>query len=194
MQEILQNFEQAVQGYPPAILVAPGLVLVVAGICLWLGGLKLAKPIVLILAASVGILWLASTIANCGFCASLKSLTLQISALVQQIAQIIIDDHTTVALIAGGCGVAVIVLMIFWRRLAWAVIWTLIGTVMIFMGMILLLLNKGSAPISYIHTKYVFFAACAGVMLIFGSGVQLLLCVGRKNKADNRKDDKGEKE
>jgi predicted phage tail protein len=50
-----------------------------------------------------------------------------------------------------------------------------LGTVLIFAGMILLLLYKGNMPVTTISQKYPYYAAVSGVMAAFGTFVQLLL-------------------
>ena len=63
----------------------------------------------------------------------------------------------------------------FWR-LTSALCCAAFGTLIIFAGMIVLLLNKGTAPVSYISTRPSFFAAALVAMLAFGTIVQLLFC------------------
>ena len=193
MQEVIQTFEQTAQGLAPVTLVIPGLVLLLSGICLWLGGLKLAKLIFLILGAAAGGLWLISMAIDCGFCEDIKKMVSEISVLVSSITRIVIDEHATGVLIAAACGVGAIVLVFFLPRLTAAVIFGVIGTVVIFAAMILLLLNKGSQPMSHVYMNGGFYATAAVAMTVFGGGVQLLLCPRKKKKVDNEKDDKGDK-
>jgi hypothetical protein len=69
-----------------------------------------------------------------------------------------------------------------------------IGTLLIFAGMILLLLRKGAAPVSYIESRGLFFAAVFIAMTVFGTLEQLLFCKptpGRyaaKKRATDKKD------
>jgi len=70
-----------------------------------------------------------------------------------------------------------------------------LGTLLIFCGMILLLLYKGSVPISSISQRQPFYMGVFLAMIAVGSCVQLLLCrcVGEKPKPKRQKN-KGEKE
>jgi hypothetical protein len=62
------------------------------------------------------------------------------------------------------------------RQLASALCCSTLGTVLIFAGMILLLLNKGSMPVSIISRKSSFYVAVFAAMMVFGTAEQLLLC------------------
>ncbi len=59
-----------------------------------------------------------------------------------------------------------------------------LGTLLTFAGMILLLLYKGSVPISIICKKPLYYSVVFGVMVVFGAVVQLVLCpkLGRKTR------------
>ena len=61
-------------------------------------------------------------------------------------------------------------------RLAMALCCSLLGTVLIFAGMILLLLNKGAVPVSIICSKSSYYATAFIAMTAFGTIEQLLLC------------------
>jgi hypothetical protein len=61
-------------------------------------------------------------------------------------------------------------------QLASALCCSALGTVLIFAGMILLLLNKGSMPVSIISSRISFYVAVFAAMIIFGTTEQLLLC------------------
>lgn len=61
------------------------------------------------------------------------------------------------------------------QRLTSALSCAALGTLLIFAGMILLLFYKGSVPIGIIYNKPLFYAAVFGVMVAFGTIVQLLL-------------------
>ncbi len=71
------------------------------------------------------------------------------------------------------------------RRLASALFFSVLGTILIFAGMILLLLFKGSTPISRIADKGLFYTAVFIAMTVFGTFEQLLLC--RKTKGQSTK-------
>ena len=61
-------------------------------------------------------------------------------------------------------------------RLASALCCSALGTVLIFTGMILLLLNKGSMPVSIISSRSSFYTGVFAAMMIFGTTEQLLFC------------------
>jgi hypothetical protein len=60
--------------------------------------------------------------------------------------------------------------------------------------MVLLLLYKGSAPISKIHGRPLFYAGVFGAMTAFGTIEQMLLCPWLDKKAKKRKEAKKEKD
>jgi hypothetical protein len=62
------------------------------------------------------------------------------------------------------------------QQLASALCCSILGTVLIFAGMILLLLNKGSMPVSIISNRLSFYVAVFAAMMVFGTTEQLLLC------------------
>ncbi len=62
------------------------------------------------------------------------------------------------------------------RQLTSALCCSALGTVLIFAGMILLLLNKGSMPVSIISSRSSFYIAVFSAMMVFGTIEQLLLC------------------
>lgn len=80
----------------------------------------------------------------------------------------------------------------FWfRNLTAALCCAILGTGLIFTGMILLLLYKGSAPITGIAAKGSFYAAVSAAMIAFGTLEQLILCrraekVSRKGNHENK--------
>jgi hypothetical protein len=61
-------------------------------------------------------------------------------------------------------------------QLASALCCSALGTVLIFAGMILLLLNKGSMPVNIISSRPSFYVAIFAAMMAFGTTEQLLLC------------------
>ena len=63
----------------------------------------------------------------------------------------------------------------FWR-LTSALCCAAFGTLIIFAGMIVLLLNKGAEPVSYINSRSSFFAVVLIAMVAFGTIEQLLFC------------------
>jgi len=61
-------------------------------------------------------------------------------------------------------------------HLASALCYSVLGTVLVFTGMILLLLHKGAVPVSRICSKPSFYATIFIIMAVFGTLEQLLLC------------------
>jgi hypothetical protein len=92
-------------------------------------------------------------------------------------------------------GLAVVLLIagLFLRRLTSALCCAVLGTILVFAGMIWLLLYKGSLPISKVCDKPLYYAAVFGAMVVFGTIVQLLLCPrleGRRKKRKGAEDAK----
>ena len=76
----------------------------------------------------------------------------------------------------------------FWLwRLASALCCASLGALLIFVGMILLLLCKGSAPITKIADRTSFYAAIFIAMIAFGTLEQLLLCRREERKVRGEK-------
>ena len=75
----------------------------------------------------------------------------------------------------------------FLWRLASALCCSALGTTLIFAGMILLLLYKGSVPISSIYNKPPFYGAVFATMTVFGTMEQLLLCQRAKRESISKK-------
>ena len=76
----------------------------------------------------------------------------------------------------------------FWLwRLASALCCAVLGALLIFVGMILLLLYKGSAPITKIAASTSFYAAIFIAMTAFGTLEQLLLCRREERKSKRKK-------
>jgi len=67
-------------------------------------------------------------------------------------------------------------------RLAPAFCCAALGTILLFAGMILLLLYKGSTPITRIHKGSSFYLVVFTAMIVFGTFEQLLLCKSQKRK------------
>jgi hypothetical protein len=71
-------------------------------------------------------------------------------------------------------------------HLASALCCSALGTILIFTGMILLLLNKGSMPISIISSRSSFYITVFAAMTVFGTTEQLLLCKQLKTSAASK--------
>jgi hypothetical protein len=72
-------------------------------------------------------------------------------------------------------------------RLAMALCCSVLGTILIFAGMILLLLHKGAVPVSIICSKSSYYATAFIAMIAFGTIEQLLLCKHPQTHSGRRK-------
>ena len=72
-------------------------------------------------------------------------------------------------------------------RLASALCCSVLGTVLIFAGMILLLLHKGAVPVSSICGKPSFYAVVFIAMTAFGTSEQLLLCKRQESRSAGKR-------
>jgi hypothetical protein len=75
-----------------------------------------------------------------------------------------------------GIVVAVLITGFFFGDLIGAAAAATMGTVFVFAGIILLLLYKGSGPVSQISSRQTFYATVFAAMIAFGTIVQLLFC------------------
>ncbi len=83
-------------------------------------------------------------------------------------------------------GVVALVLLtlgLFLERLAGALVCSVLGTVLIAAGLILLLIYKGSAPISLVHRQGVLYTLVLLGMAVFGTLEQLVLCPAPKRRS-----------
>jgi len=71
--------------------------------------------------------------------------------------------------------------------LAMALCCSVLGTVLIFAGMILLLLHKGAVPVSIICSKSSYYATAFIAMTAFGTIEQLLLCKHPKTHSGRKR-------
>lgn len=168
MIENLKNLEKTATGLEQILLVGPGLACVLLGLFLWLGGSAFKRT----LAAIAGLLAGAA----CGFVIiSRNTISLTIAAAAGCLIATIIERAYTALAPTG----------FFFSRLIPALCSTVLGTLLVFAGMILLLLYKGSAPITHINDRQSFYAAVCIAMIAFGTITQLLLCrpVGQKATA-----------
>jgi len=101
------------------------------------------------------------------------------------------------AIIAAPAVIFLICGVILWRFTS-ALFFSVLGTMILFFGMILLLLYKGSEPVSQIRGKPLIYGAVFLAMAGFGTIEQLLLCKGSKKKKvteiePDEENDKGKK-
>ncbi len=87
-------------------------------------------------------------------------------------------EGLTFALIGG---VAVAAFGFFLPRFTVSAVFSVLGTALVFIGMLLVLLYKGSRPISHVYERAALYNTVILVMIVFGTAVELLLC-SRKNK------------
>lgn len=78
--------------------------------------------------------------------------------------------------------------------LASALSCAMLGSMLIFTGMVLLLLYKGSVPISRVCCKAIFYGGIFVAMTAFGTVVQLLLCRRAKKRSIRKKEAKDSEE
>jgi len=76
---------------------------------------------------------------------------------------------------AAATAIAAIIAVLIVPRLFIAVVSSMLGSAIIFIGMIMLLFYKNSRPITHIADKPQFYAMAFGAMVIFGTIVQLIL-------------------
>lgn len=86
------------------------------------------------------------------------------------------------------------VIAIYLMRFASALCCSILGTIFLFAGMIILLLHKGSRPLTHIHNKPLFYLGIFAVMAAFGTIEQLIICKRKKKEpAADDKASEGEK-
>jgi len=155
MLEFAWNFERTAAELAPIVLIGPGLAAVLVGLFVWLGGLGFRRVLVAVVGAVAG--------GVCGFFITGRNIAFAgLLAIVGVIIAIILEK----ILVSGS---------FFWR-LAWALCCAVLGTLLIFAGMVLLLLYKGAVPVSYISDRQSFYACVFAAMTAFGTIEQLLFC------------------
>jgi len=110
--------------------------------------------------AAVGTFVVLAALYNVDFGGSLKQACLQMPAYTWPIIAALV----LIFILAGS----------YLWRLTSALCCAILGTVLVFVGMVLLLLHKGAAPVTYISSRTVFFAAVFVAMTAFGTVEQLL--------------------
>ncbi len=153
--DFAKELEASAAQIKPILLIGPGTVAVIVGIIIWLAGSSFRKISFAIIGLTAGALL--------GYFSTGKSINHAIG-----FAAAGAITFTIIALLLSGGSIM--------PRLLSALILSVIGTAMIFAGMVMLLLYKGSQPVSYIIQKQYFFAAIFAIMAGFGLFEQLLLC------------------
>ncbi len=90
-------------------------------------------------------------------------------------------------------GLAVAAFGFFLPRFTVSAIFSVLGTGLIFIGMLLLLLYKGARPISYVYERAALYNTVILVMIVFGTAAELLLCPRKKKKPNIVKPNAGER-
>lgn len=146
------------------LLIGPGIAAVIVGVVIWLAGSNFKKIsfalIGLIAGALLGYFSTGNSINHAIGFAAAGAITFTIIAL----------------LLSGGS---------IFPRLLSALILSVFGTALVFAGLIMLLIYKGSLPVTYISEKQYFFAAVFVVMTVFGTIEQLLFCKQAKKPLEN---------
>ncbi len=94
--------------------------------------------------------------------------------------------------IVAAAGLALLVSGLAFRSLAGALSCAATGTVLVFVGLVLLLMYKGAVPVTRIETRPVFYGVIFGSMVAFGTLEQFVLCrraekhQAKSNKGDNK--------
>jgi hypothetical protein len=218
MFDFLQNFEQSATQYDPIILLVPGIATVLLGLFVWLGGLNFRKVLVAFVGASVGgvvgffvsgrnlLAAIASAAAGAlvafviekifitllsAILAAAVTITLLVNPNVKKAVnfkQLLMQLQPYNWLLVAAAAIILIIAGFFLWRLTSAWFYAILGTLLIFAGMILLLLYKGAMPISRITDNQPFYAAVFVAMAAFGTIVQLLFCHSGVKKAVTKKD------
>lgn len=219
MTEILQYYEKIAANLSPIASVGLGLTAVLAGLIIWLGGLGFKKLLPAVAAAIGGgtpvflltgkyTFTLLSAAATCiaaiiyeraffiilttvlavvlGFGILAGPYIEQANSLIELCQQLPVRSW----LIIAGLAIFFMIAGLYLRRLIPALCCSVLGTLLIFAGMILLLLNKGTTPAASISQKPLFYAAVFALMTSFGMTVQILLCpsTAAKSKGKDQRD------
>ncbi len=78
-------------------------------------------------------------------------------------------------------GLVIVAFGFFLPRFMVSAVFSVVGTALIFIGMLLVLLYKGARPISHVYERAALYNTVILVMIVFGTAAELLLCP-RKNK------------
>ena len=170
MLRIIQYVEQTVVSFDHNLTLILGLAGVLIGLFLWLGGLGLTRSLAIVTGAAGG-----------------------------AVAGYILTEHDTLFTILAAFAGMVIALVVerilrtifgtsfIFGRLIPAVVFAMVGTILIFAGMTSLLIFKGTHPDRLFGTRQAFYDTTFGVMAVFGSLTQLMLCPRIREKLAQRK-------
>ena len=90
-------------------------------------------------------------------------------------------------------GLVVAAFGFFLPRFTVSAVFSVLGTGLIFIGMLVVLLYKGARPISHVYERAALYNTIILVMIVFGTAVELLLCSRKNKKPDVVKPNAGEK-
>jgi len=130
---------------------------------------------------------------------SMKQLNAYLNDLGDEVRQACSDVPVYQWLIVVVLTVVILVVGFLFRRLAAAACFSVLGTLLIAAGLVLLLLYKGAAPLSRAGNRPLMYAGVVGGMAAFGAVEQLLFCRGgvlkpaKKLKAEGDYDGGGKK-
>ncbi len=123
---------------------------------------------------------------------SISVIKVYIIGLGDQVQQTVVSMSVIGWAIIGVMIVNAIVAIVYLWNLTSALCSAVLGALLIFGGMVLLLLYKGTRPVTIIDQRALFFAAVFGAMVAFGTLEQLVLCPwfeGRRNKRKEPRDE-----
>jgi hypothetical protein len=153
--DFAKELEASAAQIRPILLIGPGIAAGIVGIIIWLAGSNFRKTSFALIGLTAGGLL--------GYFSTGKSI-----------------NHAIGFGAAGAIIFAIIAILLSGRsilmRLLSALILSVLGTALAFTGLILLLIYKGSEPVTYIVQKQYFFAAVFAIMAGFGTIEQLLFC------------------
>ncbi len=177
MFEILLKFEEKAVLLDSIVLIASGIACVILGLFIWLGGFGFRKSLAALVGAAIGGI-------SGYFITGLNTVLTIVFGITAAVIAVVFED----ALTSGSFG---------WRLVS-ALLCSTLGALLIFTGMILLLIYKGTGPISYISYKVPFFSSVFAAMILFGTIEHLLLCQRikekrKKEKSDNRDEESSKK-
>ena len=177
MLKFIHDFEQAALGIESTVLVCTGFIFVMVGIFVWLGGTGYRKISAAILGSIIGFAF-AFTVRGqmVGW--------LVLSAMAGCVALLLLEGISALIIGSGS---------FLWNLIS-ALFYSLSGTSLVFAGMVLLLLDKGSEPVKHITEKQSLYALVFAAMLVFGIIEQLLLCARHKDHTTNKKHATAKKE
>jgi hypothetical protein len=93
--------------------------------------------------------------------------------------------------ILAAAGFGLLIVKLYFERLATATACAVLGTVLVFSGLVLLLIYKGSAPVAHIEPQGSSYGLVLLGMAVFGTLEQLVVCRGPKGETKAQGEEKG---